>query len=101
MLDHQVLRTIAVGRHVLLLADVAADDTGLAGEPISAVQRPDLLRVIALLRSGSPTVEWSPAPDYVIGAGDRVVVIATRAGLSGLLRREDPVRLRPADPATP
>ncbi len=102
MLDHQVLRTIAVGRHVLLLADLAADDDApLAGEPISAVHRPDLLRVIALRRAGSAAVEWSPAPDYVIRAGDRVVVIATRAGLSGLLRPEDPVRLRPANPAAP
>jgi Trk K+ transport system NAD-binding subunit len=100
MLDRQVLRTIAVGRHVLLLADVAADDdTLLVGEPISAVHRPHLLRVIALRRSGSPAVDWSPAPGYVIGAGDRIVVIATRAGLSGLLRREDPARHRPADPA--
>jgi Trk K+ transport system NAD-binding subunit len=100
MLDHQVLRTIAVGRHVLLLADVAADDdTLLAGEPISVVHQPNLLRVIALRRSGSDTVEWAPAPDYIIRAGDRVVVIATRAGLSGLLHREDPAERRSADPA--
>ena len=32
MLEHQVLRTIAVGRHVLLIADVrVADQAGLAG----------------------------------------------------------------------
>ena len=31
MLEHQVLRTIAVGRHVLLIADVRiADQAGLA-----------------------------------------------------------------------
>ncbi len=103
VLDHQVLRTIAVGRHVLLLADVAADDvTLLAGEQISAVHRPHLLRVIALRRSGGPTVEWSPAPDYVIRASDHVVVIATRAGLSGLLRGDDTARSRAADSgATP
>ena len=36
VLDHQVLRTIAVGRHVLLLAEVAADaGGGLAGQPIA------------------------------------------------------------------
>ena len=51
VLDHQVLRTIAVGRHVLLLADVAADSaSGLAGQPIQAVHQPGLLRVIALRR---------------------------------------------------
>lgn len=102
VLDHQVLRTIAVGRHVLLLADVAADDdTALAGEPISALHRPGLLRVIGLRPSGSPAVDWSPSPDYVIRAGDQIMVIATRAGLSGLLRRDDPARARPEEPAAP
>jgi Trk K+ transport system NAD-binding subunit len=100
LLDHHVLRTIAVGRHVLLLADVPADsDTMLAGERIGTVHRPHLLRVIALRRGGSDVVDWSPAPDYVVGTGDRLVVVATRAGLSGLLRRDDPDKAVPADPA--
>jgi Trk K+ transport system NAD-binding subunit len=102
LLNHHVLRTIAVGRHVLLLADVAADDeTVLAGERIGAVHRPDLVRVIALRRGGSDAVEWSPAPDYLVRAGDRVVVVATRAGLSGLLRRDNPDKLRPAGSTAP
>lgn len=102
LLDHHVLRTIAVGRHVLLLADVAADDdTVLAGERLGAVHRPDLVRVIALHRAGSETVEWSPAPDYLVRAGDRVVVVATRIGLSGLLRRDDVGKVRPTGPAAP
>jgi Trk K+ transport system NAD-binding subunit len=102
LLDHQVLRTIAVGRHVLLLADVAADgDTLLAGERIEAVHRPDLLRVIALRRDGSAAVDWSPGPAYQIRSGDRLVVVATRAGLSGLLRRDDTDAARPADPVPP
>jgi Trk K+ transport system NAD-binding subunit len=94
LLDHHVLRTIAVGRHVLLLADVAADgQTLLAGERIGDVHRPDLLRVIALRRAGSDLVEWAPARDYVVCVGDRIVVVATRAGLSGLLRRDDPEKV--------
>jgi Trk K+ transport system NAD-binding subunit len=95
VLDHQVLRTIAVGRHVLLLADVVADDgSGLDGRPVAAVHQPGLLRVIALRRPGSAGVDWSPAPDYVISRGDRLVVLATRAGLSGMLRHDGapPVR---------
>ena len=91
VLDHQVLRTIAVGRHVLLLAEVAADDgNSLAGQPVATVHQPGLLRVIALRRTGAVAVDWSPVPDYVISDGDRVLVIATRAGLSGLLRHEAP-----------
>jgi Trk K+ transport system NAD-binding subunit len=106
LLDHQVLRTIAVGRHVLLLADVSADgDTALTGERIGAVHRPDLLRVIALRREGGATVDWSPSPEYLVRAGDRLVVVATRAGLSGLLRRDDARddhdAARPADPVAP
>ncbi|MGH3301068.1 MAG: hypothetical protein ACRDOK_05135 [Streptosporangiaceae bacterium] len=68
LLDQHVLRTIAVGRHVLLLAAVAADDdTVLAGERIGSVHRPGLLRVIALrparrapTSSGHPRrITWS------------------------------------------
>jgi Trk K+ transport system NAD-binding subunit len=91
VLDRQVLRTIAVGRHVLLLAEVAADDdSGLAGQQVAAVHQPGLLRVIALRRPGRADVDWSPAPAYVIRGSDRVVVLATRAGLSGILRPDGP-----------
>jgi Trk K+ transport system NAD-binding subunit len=90
VLDHQVLRTIAVGRHVLLLAEVAAEEGGgVAGQPIAAVHQPGLLRVIALRRLGIDGVDWSPAPDYLIRVGDHVLVLATRAGLSGMLRRDN------------
>jgi Trk K+ transport system NAD-binding subunit len=95
VLDHQVLRTIAVGRHVLLLAEIAADnETGLAGKPVAAVHEPGLRRVIAIRSSpdgdgrSSDTAVWSPAASYLIRPGDRVVVLATRAGLSGVLRQE-------------
>jgi Trk K+ transport system NAD-binding subunit len=94
VLDHQVLRTIAVGRHVLLLAEVAADaDSGLAGRVVADVHKPGLLRVIALRRADAAIgdgsdVDWSPPPGYVIRPGDGIVVLATRAGLSGLLRRD-------------
>jgi Trk K+ transport system NAD-binding subunit len=86
VLDHQVRRTIAVGRHVLLLADIPAADGGLIGTQLAGVHQPGLLRVIALRHAEIDDVDWSPAPDYVISAGDSVVVLATRAGLSGLLR---------------
>jgi Trk K+ transport system NAD-binding subunit len=102
VLDHQVLRTISVGRHVVLLAEVTvADDGGadIGGERIASVHRPGLLRVIGLRRSGSEWVDWSPAGDYVLAAGDRILVLATRAGLSGLLRPDG--SLPPARSDTP
>jgi Trk K+ transport system NAD-binding subunit len=87
VLDHQVLRTIAVGRHVLLLAEMLAGSVaGLAGQPVAAVHRPGTLRVIALWRADSAVADWRPAPGYEVRADDRLVVLATRAGLSGLLR---------------
>jgi Trk K+ transport system NAD-binding subunit len=89
VLDQKVLRMIAVGRHVLLLADVTAGEGGLIGRHLAAVHQPGLLRVIALRRADMDDADWSPAPDYVIRAGDSVLVLATRAGLSGLLRRDN------------
>jgi Trk K+ transport system NAD-binding subunit len=89
VLNHQVLRTIAVGRHVLLLAEVTADaESGLPGQPVAAVHQPGRLRVIAVRRPGGEA-GWSPDPGYEIGNGDRLVVLATRAGLSDLLREDD------------
>ncbi len=90
VLDHQVLRTISVGRHVLLLAEVIAEaSAGLAGRPVGSVHQPGAVRVIALRTRTGTAVDWSPAADYVICPGDGVVVLATRAGLSGTLRGED------------
>jgi Trk K+ transport system NAD-binding subunit len=91
VLDHQVLRTIAVGRHVLLIAEVRAGLAGLAGRPVATVHQPGTLRVIALRREAGAAgdwaaADWSPAPDYQVRAGDRLVVLATRAGLSRILR---------------
>lgn len=88
VLDQKVLRTIAVGRHVLLLAEVPADEGGLIGRRLAAVHQPGQLRVIALRPADIDDVDWSPASDYSIRAGDSVLVLATRAGLSGL-RRDD------------
>jgi Trk K+ transport system NAD-binding subunit len=87
VLDHQVLRTIAVGRHVLLLAEVAArGEASLAGQTVSALHQPGTLRVIAIRRGDDAATDWSPSPEYRVGSADKLVVLATRAGLSGLLR---------------
>lgn len=91
MLEHQVLRTIPLGRHVLLIADVpvgAAAD--LAGQPLEQVHRTGQVRVIALRRSGAEAVDWSPTRTHRIVPGDRLYVLATRAGLSRVLARSQP-----------
>jgi Trk K+ transport system NAD-binding subunit len=86
MLEHQVLRTIPVGRHVLLIADLGVSaDSGLDGRAVEAVHQTGLVRVLAVQPPGGGPVNWSPARDLRLGARDRLYVIATRAGLSGVL----------------
>jgi Trk K+ transport system NAD-binding subunit len=88
MLDHQVLRTIPVGRHVLLLADVRVTSAGqLAGQLVKNVHQAGEVRVIALWRPSTSGADWSPSPDYRLLPQDRIYVLATRKGLSRVLTR--------------
>ncbi len=84
MCEHQVLRTIAVGRHVLLIADVRAGP-GLAGSVIADTEDDGQARVLALLAGGAAALDWSPRRDYLLAAGDRMIVLATRKGLGRFL----------------
>jgi Trk K+ transport system NAD-binding subunit len=91
MLEHKVLRTIAVGRHVLVIADVRVEpDSDLAGRPVADLERDGLSRVLALAERGTPRFSWSPRRDRRLIAGDRVIVLATRAGLSTFLAGNRP-----------
>jgi len=86
MLEHQVLRTIAVGRHVLLIAGIrVADQAGLAGRFIQDTEQDGQARVLALQASGTAALDWSPHRGYLLAAGDRLVVLATRRGLGRFL----------------
>jgi Trk K+ transport system NAD-binding subunit len=86
MLEHQVLRTIPVGRHVLLIADIqVADQAGLAGRSIADTEQDGQARVLALAIGGRTTLDWSPRRGYLLSAGDRLVILATRRGLSRFL----------------
>jgi Trk K+ transport system NAD-binding subunit len=88
MLEHQVLRTIPVGRHVLLIAEVAVGDGAeLAGRHVDDVHDRSDVRLIALRRRGETGVDWSPRPGDELRPADRLVVLATRAGLSRVLAR--------------
>ena len=86
MLEHQVLRTIDVGRHVLLIAEIrVADQAGLAGSLISGTEQDGQARVLALQASGVAALDWSPQGGYQLAAGDRLIVLATRRGLGRFL----------------
>ena len=93
MLEHQVLRTIDVGRHVLLIAEIrVADQAGLAGSPISGTEQDGQARVLALQASGVAALDWSPRRGYLLAAGDRLIVLATRRGLGRFLSVTEPAR---------
>jgi Trk K+ transport system NAD-binding subunit len=91
MLEHRVLRTIAVGRHVLLIADVAiGEGAEMAGQMVDEVNQTREVRVIALRRRGADGIDWFPSQDYRLAAQDRLFVLASRAGLSRVLTRSQP-----------
>jgi len=93
MLEHQVLRTIPVGRHVLLIADLGVGaGSELDGAAVAAVHQTGLVRLLAVEPAGGGPVNWSPGAGLRLAAQDRLYVIATRAGLSGVLARSLPPR---------
>ncbi|KAB1912067.1 NAD-binding protein [Micromonospora sp. AMSO31t] len=91
MLDRAVIATIPVDRHALLVTEVpVVAGSPLDGRPLAAVARPGEVRLLAYTPAGQKT-EWSTDPRMVIHAGDRLTVVARRAGLTALLRETTPV----------
>jgi Trk K+ transport system NAD-binding subunit len=91
MLEHQVLRTIPVGRHVLLIAGIRVTaGSDLAGRPVEDVHQTGQVRVIAVQRPDAGAVDWAPGKQRLLVPQDRIYVLATRAGLSGVLARSQP-----------
>jgi Trk K+ transport system NAD-binding subunit len=86
MLEHKVLRTIAVDRHVLVIADIRVEPgAAIAGRPLTELERDGLARTLAIARRGTPRFDWSPHRERALDPGDRLIVLATRAGLSTFL----------------
>lgn len=91
MMEREVIKTIPVGRHVLLVAEVPVGaGSPLDGARVRAAGRTGDVRVIALTRFGEPGAIWSPAPAHRIEAGDRLAVVARRDGLGWLLAQATP-----------
>ncbi|MFF6913852.1 NAD-binding protein [Streptomyces sp. NPDC012466] len=106
MMGRQILGAIPVERRVLLFAEVdVAGHPQLEGRTVAEAFRAGAWRVLALNtsppggRRGEPETPgeerlpsasglvWDLPPTYVLGAGDRVVLAATRRGLAELLGR--------------
>ncbi|MFC5942123.1 NAD-binding protein [Micromonospora harpali] len=100
LLDRAVIATIPVGRHALLVTEVqVVAGSPLDGSPLSAVAQPGAVRLLAHARPGQKA-DWSADPRLVITAGDRLTVVARRAGLTALLRETTPPAPEPP-PAAP
>nr|WP_026184855.1 NAD-binding protein [Salinispora vitiensis] len=91
LLDRAVIATISVGRHALLVTEVpVAAGSSLEGQPLAAVGRAGSVRLLAHARSGQQ-YEWEFDHRLVIMGGDRLTVVARRAGLNALLRATGPL----------
>jgi Trk K+ transport system NAD-binding subunit len=84
MIGRAVLATIPVRRRVLLLAEIPVGERSmLHDQTVGFVTRPYESRLLAVRTADG--VVWGPAPEQPLQAGDRVIVVATRVGLSRLL----------------
>jgi Trk K+ transport system NAD-binding subunit len=110
LLDREVIATIPVERHVLLVAEVpVAEGSPLVGRTFGSVSRPGSVRVVARRRSGSEAPDYSARRTDVVTAGDRITVVARKDQLSALLNEASapsgrpaaraPTRQIPAEPA--
>ncbi|MFI9327002.1 NAD-binding protein [Kitasatospora sp. NPDC052868] len=87
LMGREVLGTLAVFRHVLLIAELRAEEGGgLVGMNRHDIEDPGGVRVVAVRLAANPAVHlWSYADrTRGLAPGDRIVVAATRSGLARL-----------------
>ena len=88
MLRREVLGTISVDRMVLLIAEIPIQvGSELDGLASHAVNAPHQVQVIGIQRHGSDALELPAPPDHLLASGDRLIILATRAGLGRVLIR--------------
>ncbi|GAA4841703.1 hypothetical protein GCM10023201_34830 [Actinomycetospora corticicola] len=88
--DGQVLATIPVGRRILLMAEVTVERASLVtGLPVGVLTDVGQVRVVGVFRGAGPdaVLEMPPRPQRGLKVGDRLLVVATRAGLGAVLER--------------
>ncbi|MFG3052036.1 NAD-binding protein [Kitasatospora sp. NPDC048239] len=87
LMGREVLGTLAVFRHVLLIAELRAEEGGgLVGMNRHDIEDPGGVRVVAVRLAANPAVHLWNYADRTRGLapGDRIVVAATRSGLARL-----------------
>lgn len=74
-----------IGRRVLLFTEVTVSANSLApGRMLTELAEPGACRILAWSQQGSDAWVWDQ-PDVALAGGDRLAVVATRAGLARLL----------------
>jgi Trk K+ transport system NAD-binding subunit len=97
LMEREVIGTIAVGRRVLLIAEVlVTPESPLAGGSVADVVHSGELRIIALTGEHDSRPQWMPSPLTPLSAGDRLTVIANRTGLSRILAASAPPTPEPS-----
>jgi Trk K+ transport system NAD-binding subunit len=82
LMGREVLGTLSVHRHVVLIAEfVAEEGAELVGRTLRDIEVPGEIRVVAVRSPAAREYLWRPDLGRHIGAGDRYVLLATRAGL--------------------
>jgi Trk K+ transport system NAD-binding subunit len=88
MLGRQVLGTIPVGRRVLLIAEVPIHAGSLLdGVSSDTVNAPRQAQLIAIRRHPTGVLQLPAPRDHLLVGDDRLIVLATRAGLARILTR--------------
>jgi Trk K+ transport system NAD-binding subunit len=88
MVERQVIGTMSIGRAAIMIIEVpVVAGSPLDGQPVGAADEPDEARVIALQHRGARDLDWRPGADHQLGPQDRLIVVATRAGLGNMLAK--------------
>lgn len=105
MLRLDVLQTIPVGQHrVLLIAEVPIQaGSSLDGGAIHNVNEPGEVSVIAVTPRATGTLTLPASPRHLLASDDKLIIVATRAGLGRVLIRSGATerRGRSPEPAPP
>ena len=95
VLEERVTAMIPVGRRILLVTELpVAPGSRADGQPLSVLDAGGAVRVLAV-RSGNGRWDWQPPLRRTMSAGDRIAVVATRAGLARTLLSIRPRRPNP------
>ena len=86
MMEREVLASIPVGRRVLLIAEVEVCPGSIFdGQTVDLVDVPGQARVIGIQTENQPAPLWTPPVGHPIRPSDRLIVVATRAGLADVV----------------